>query len=231
MSDAKPMTPEDLAIALRQRADARFVGHVNTALMLQAADACAELARLKAAVPADVAGLVEELRELRDYRPIAEGPPPGVRHIASGAADKLEALARENVELRQSIVRGADQLQAALKHHDHTLKLEVAKRASLLASAQRNDGRIVCTCDHRGGAPCRLHADLDSAARNLLARLEALEKARSALDRLRVVKVAGCLCCNPEYCGDCGPCPKCEADASIDALAKLDGGTGGEKKT
>lgn len=37
--------------------------------------------------------------------------------------------------------------------------------------------------------------------------------------RLVAVRVAGCLCCNPEACDACPPCPKCEPETAIRTMS------------
>jgi len=49
-------------------------------------------------------------------------------------------------------------------------------------------------------------------------RLTKLEAVASAAARLVLVRVAGCLCCNPEACDACPPCPKCETEKALSAL-------------
>jgi hypothetical protein len=39
-----------------------------------------------------------------------------------------------------------------------------------------------------------------------------------AAERYSYVRVAGCLCCNPDACDVCPPCPKCELDAALVAV-------------
>lgn len=52
----------------------------------------------------------------------------------------------------------------------------------------------------------------------LLALVDRLRTVSEAANRLLSVRVAGCLCCNPEACADCPRCPKCEVEASLKAL-------------
>lgn len=63
---------------------------------------------------------------------------------------------------------------------------------------------------------------IDDANGELLAAavnaLGALLDVVDAAERYSHVRVAGCLCCNPEACDACPLCPKCELDAALRAF-------------
>jgi hypothetical protein len=63
----------------------------------------------------------------------------------------------------------------------------------------------------------RLRAQ-EATADDVRALLPKLLTAVDAAERYSHVRVAGCLCCNPDACDACPPCPKCELDAALVAL-------------
>jgi len=56
------------------------------------------------------------------------------------------------------------------------------------------------------------------AEREIAERMAKLEAVAAAAARLVLVRVVGCLCCNPEACGDCPLCPKCETEKALSHL-------------
>lgn len=66
-------------------------------------------------------------------------------------------------------------------------------------------------------ALARLRAH-EATVDNLRELLPKLLTVVDAAERYSYVRVAGCLCCNPDACDACPPCPKCDSDAALVAL-------------
>ena len=120
-----------------------------------------------------------------------------------------------------------DRARTSAVTYERTRLRKIAERAIVLRKKSETDGAAViayefCAHWHLDELLAAIVEEEECSCCygciDLKAKVVKLEAVASAAARLVLVRVVGCLCCNPEACDACPPCPKCETEKALSAL-------------